>query len=150
MKCVAKRSVELADLDRQALEQLTRSGVHPVRKVNRARILLHAHEGMTDQEIADHLGVGTTTVERTRQDFAARGVLAVDRRPQPQRPQKRRLDGVAEAHLVTLACSKPPQGHARWSLQLLADRMVELKFVDEPVSDETVRRTLKKTRSSLG
>jgi hypothetical protein len=75
---------------------------------------------------------------------------ALSDRPQPPRPQKRKIDGRAEARLVTLACSTPPDGRESWTMQLLADRMVQLKFVDGAVSDETVRRVLKKTRSNHG
>jgi hypothetical protein len=76
--------------------------------------------------------------------------LALTDRPQPPRPHKRKIDGRAEARLVTLACSTPPDGRESWTLQLLADSMVKLKYVDGAVSDETVRRVLKKTRSSRG
>jgi transposase len=95
--------------------------------------------------------VSARTVERVRRRFAEGGLAAaLDRRPQPPRPAKRKLDGAAEAHLVAMVCSDPPDGRGRWTMQLLADRMVRLAYVGEPVSDETVRRCLKKTRSSRG
>jgi transposase len=107
-------------------------------------------EGWSDARIAEALEVGTATVERVRKRFVTQGLeAAAERRPQPPRPQQRRLDGSGEAHLVALACSKPPEGHDRWTLDLLADRMVKLRYVST-VSRDTVRRVLKKTSLSLG
>lgn len=144
-----KHVVALADEQRQSLERVVNSGRESARKITRARILLKADEGETDAEIVAALGVGRATVERARKRFATDGLgRAVDRRPQPPRPEKRVLDGVAEARLVTLACSTPPDGHGRWTLGLLADRMVRLDFVNgagRTVSRDTVRRALKKT-----
>jgi transposase len=144
-----KHVVALTDEQRRELERLVNSGRESARKITRARVLLKADDGDTDEQIVAALGVGRATVERARKRFAADGLgRAVDRRPQPPRPAKRVLDGAAEARLVTLACSTPPDGHGRWTLGLLADRMVRLDLVDgagRTVSRDTVRRALKKT-----
>jgi len=147
-----KHVVELSALDRAELCTVARSGQASARKVMRAKILLKADcrgENCTDLEIAEALVVGVATVERVRASWARRGKGALDRRPQPARPQKRILDGAGEAKLVMLACSNPPDGHGRWTLELLGDRMVQLKHV-EKISRDTVGRTLKKTQSSRG
>ena len=142
-----KYEVSLDDDQRAELERVVRSGRWPARKVLHARVLLRADEGLTDPEVAEAVEVSQRTVERVRRRFAEGGLAAaLDRRPQPPRPAKRALDGEAEAHLVALACSTPPDGRGRWTMQLLADRMVRLKYVGRAgVSDETVRRCLKKT-----
>ena len=88
-------------------------------------------------------------MERVRKEFVEEGLEAALERRKPRRQYRRKLDGDGEAHLVALACQKPPEGHRRWTLKLLADRMVQLEYVDE-LSYQTVRRTLKKTNSSLG
>jgi transposase len=117
-------------------------GVAPARKLTRARILLLADEGRTDEEIAAALHVHRVTVERIRRRFVEGGLeQALNEQPRPGGRPK--LAGKQEAMLVALACSQAPEG--RWTLQLLADRLVELDVVDA-ISDETVRRTLKKTR----
>jgi transposase len=136
---------------RAELEQLVRCGTSPARRLIHARVLLKADAGDVDEEIAESLDVSVRTVERVRRRFSGEGVAAaLDRRPQPPRPARRKLDGDGEAHLVALACSAPPDGRPEWTLQLLADRMVELKHVERGVSYETVRRCLKKTRRSRG
>jgi transposase len=142
-----KYIVKLDDAEREQLEQMLRAGKHPTRKLTRARILLKAASGWNDDQIAAALGIGRSTVERTRESFVERGLEAINERPRPG--QKPKLDAKAEARLVAEACSKAPEGHAHWTMQLLADRLIELKLV-ESVSDETVRRALKKRRSSRG
>ncbi len=103
---------------------------------------------MKDEEIAQALKVGTATVERVRRRCVEEGLeAALGRRQQLNR--RRKLDGLGEAHLIALACGEPPEGRAGWTLQLLADRLVECEIV-ESISTETVRQTLKKTNSSLG
>ena|ERR1700677_1796975 len=147
-----KHVVELSALDRAGLCTIARSGLASARRVLRAKILLKADrcgENCTDQEIAEALEVGMATVERVRARYAREGRAALDRHPQPARPEKRTLDGAGEAKLVMLACSTPPDGHARWTLDLLGDRMVKLHHVPR-ISRDTVRRTLKKTKSSRG
>ena len=142
--------VSLDDGQRAELEKVVRSGVWPARKVIHARILLRADEGETDGEVAEAVEVGVATVERVRRRFAEQGLeAALERKPQPPRPAKKALDGAGEAHLIALACSEPPDGRPEWTLRLLADRVVELKYA-EAVSYETVRRVLKKVRPSRG
>jgi transposase len=111
-------------------------------------MLLHAVEGLSDEEIADTLRVGLSTIHRLRQRFVEEGLEPAlsERRRASGRPK---LEGKQEAFLVALACSTPPAGRARWTMQLLADRLVELTAV-EGISDETVRRALKKTNSNPG
>jgi transposase len=145
-----KSKVSLTARQRRDLEKLAGTGRESARKIIRARILLKADLGETDQEVAEALDVGVATVERVRRRFAACGVDgAVQRKPQPPRPQKRRLDGEGEAKLVMLACSTPPDGRDRWTLDLLAERMVKLNYAPA-LSGDTVGRTLKKTTSSRG
>lgn len=114
------------------------------RRRQRAQILLLAHDGRTDAAIARILRCGTATVERTRRKFVA-GTLPWALNEQPRPGARRKLDGKAEAFLVATACSTAPAGHRHWTMQLLADRLVEVGLTDT-ISDETVRRLLKKTR----
>jgi transposase len=140
--------VELTPEERTQLTQLLRRGRGGARCNARARILLQAAEGATDAAVAAAVRVGVRTVERTRQKFVAGGVdWALGERPRPG--ARRKLDGKQEAFLVATACSAPPDGRERWTLQLLADRLVEVGLVDS-LSDETVRRALQKTRPSRG
>ena len=135
--------VNLADDERTTLLDLVRKGTVAARKLTRAHILLHADENVSDQAIADALHVGRATVERSRKRFVEGGLDgALTDHPRPG--GQRKLDGKAEATLVAWACSTPPDDHTRWTMQLLADKLVALKLV-ETISDETVRRTLKKT-----
>ncbi len=142
-----KYLVDLSDEERQSLLKLLRSGKHSSRKLTRARILLQADEGFTDDQIAQSLKVGRVTVERLRQRFVEGGLTALTDKARPGK--KPRLSAKAEARLIAEACSKAPEGRTHWTMQLLADRLVELREVDT-ISDETVRRTLKKTNSSRG
>jgi len=143
--------VRLRGRERVELERMVRGGRESARKLARARVLLKCDEGCSDEETAEAVGVSVRSVERLRRRLCAEGLgPALDGHPQPPRPQKRKIDGEAEARLVTLACSTPPDGREGWTMQLLADSMVRLKYVDGAVSDETVRRVLKKTRSSRG
>ena len=149
-----KYIVTLTPEERQMLRQMVSRGKAAARKLMHARMLLKADaaEGgpaWEDQAIADGLEVGRATVERVRQQFVEEGLEAALERRKPRREYERRLDGDGEAHLIALACSQAPEGHARWTLRLLADRMVALEYV-ETVSKNTVARTLKKTNSSLG
>ena len=146
-----KYVVTLTGEERQELQALIRSGKASALKLARARILLKADAAAggpdwPDGRIAEALEVGLATVARVRQRFVELGVAAaLERRKQARPSRERTLDGRAEAKLIALACSAPPRGRTAWTLQLLADRLVELRVVDA-VSDETVRRTLKKTR----
>jgi transposase len=150
-----KYFVELSEQEREYVHKLISSGSAPARKSNRARILLKADVGkhaeaqaLNDRQIAQMLETSTATVQRARERFYEGGLQAALKRSKPDRLYRRSLEGRAEAHLIALACSEPPQGRNRWSLRLLADKAVELGIVDK-VSHETVRKTLKKTNSSL-
>lgn len=142
--------INLSEEERLGLEDLLRRKRISKLKAQRAQILLKADEGMTDTEVADEVGVGTATVERIRKRAVLQGVeAALDRKRQDGISRPPKLDGRAEAHLITLACSKPPEGFSRWTLTLLGDKLVELNIVDS-VSKTTIHRRLKKTTSSLG
>lgn len=153
-KLVKKYHVTLTQEEREQLESIISSGKSAARKITRARILLKADSGehgpgLRDEDIKEALDVGLTTIAGIRKRFVEEGLeTALVNRPST-RIYKRKLDGDAEAHLVTLACSTPPEGRDGWTLKLLADRLVELECVDS-VSYETVRRTLKKMSSSRG
>jgi transposase len=142
-----KYVVDLTAEERTALEQLLVRGKSSARKLTRARILLQADEGLTDEEITAALDVSIATVERTRQRFVEANLEALDELPRPG--GQRKLSGKQEAHLIAVACTPAPSGQARWTLQLLADQVVELGFADS-IARETVRQVLKKTRSNPG
>jgi transposase len=142
-----KYVVDLTAEERSTLEQLLQKGKSNARKLTRARILLQADEGLTDEEIATALAVGVATVERTRQRFVEANLEALNELPRPGGQCK--LNGKQEAHLIAVACTPAPSGHTRWTLQLLAEQVVELGFA-ESIARETVRQVLKKTRSSPG
>ena len=147
--------VTLTPEERQRLADLLSAGKRSALTLTRARILLKADQAdggpaWPDDRIAEALDCGVRTVERVRQRFVERGLeAALGRKPQDRPSRERKLDGRAEARLIALACSEPPDGRAAWTLQLLADKLVELRVVDS-VCDETVRRALKKTRSNRG
>jgi transposase len=135
--------INLTDEERQMLFEMTRKGKINARKLKRAMILLKADEGLTDPQIMAALNVSRPCVERIRKRFVSDGLQrALNEDPRPG--QKRKLDGRAEATLIATACTDAPEGHARWTLRLLAGKLVELQVV-ETISHETVRRTLKKT-----
>jgi hypothetical protein len=141
--------ITLTEAQRAHLRTLVGSGVGPARMLTRARILLKADHGeggpgWSDAAIAGALDVHPATVQRIRRQYVREGLRATLERKRPDRVYDRALDGNQEAHLVALACSVPPDGHARWSLRLLADTLVGLEVVDT-ISHATVRRTLKKT-----
>lgn len=143
-----KYVVNLRDDERQLLKELIKKGKGSARRLTRAHILLLADEDKTDETIATTLHTSIPTVERTRKKFVEGNVEgALSDRPHPKRGSK--LNAKARALLVATACSTPPEGRANWSMQLLADRLVELKIV-EAISDETVRLELKKMNSSRG
>ena len=150
-----KYKVTLTADERQQLRDLIAAGKAAAQKLAHARILLKADASpggpaWTDDRIADAVEVSTDTVARVRQRFVEDSLAAaLDRKKASRPPVPPKLDGRAEARLIALACSRPPDGRKRWTIQLLADRLVELEVVDA-VSDETVRRTLQKTRSSRG
>jgi transposase len=136
--------VNLEKEEKEQLEQLTSKGSTGVRKLRRAQILLSANEGCTDEQIAAVLGASVSTVERTRKRFVEEGLQAsLSERPRIGGALQRKLDGHQEAYLLALASSDPPEGSGkrRWSMQMLAERLVEVGIVEE-ISGETLRRKL--------
>ena len=151
MKRLNKRYVVELELEERArLERMVSVGKRAAAKLTHARVLLQADQSAagpawTDARIAEGLGVTTRTVENIRRRFVEQGLQAALERKKQCRPSRERLlDGAKEAKLTAICCSKAPNGRRRWTLQLLADRLVELNIVDS-ISYETVRRTLKKT-----
>ncbi len=153
-----KYVVRLSAEEREWLEKLTRSGKVGARTLRRAWILLQtdastdasaAGPGWSDEEIRAAFGVGLSTIARVRRALVEGGVEAALQGRPSERVYARKVDGTVEAHLIALACSEPPAGQGRWTLRLLADKLVELDVVDG-VSYETVRRVLKKTNSNRG
>jgi len=142
-----KYLVKLTDEERAVLEQMLRRGKHSARKLVRARILLKADDGLDDATIVGEVQTSRPTVERTRQQLTADRLAALDERPRPGRAPA--LTEKAEARLIAEACSAAPEGRERWTLELLADRVVALKLA-ESCSKDTVRRALNKTNSSRG
>lgn len=135
--------VNLNEAERAELCKLVKKGKRAARTITRARILLLADQGHKDEEIIKSLQVGRATVERIRKKFIEGGMeFAINERP--RLGGKPMLDNKAEATLIALACSDAPEGRSEWTMQLLADRLVEMGVVDR-ISDETVRRYLKKT-----
>jgi transposase len=150
----AKYVVRLSAEERQSLETLVVAKRAAADKLLRARMLLKADvgedgPGWTDEAIAEAFEIGLSTVHRLRQRLVEEGLDAALTRKPRSRPRPPKLDGEKEARLVVLACTAPPEGRARWTLQLLADKLVELHVVDS-ISGETVRLRLKKTKLSLG
>ncbi len=150
----AKYKVTLTDKERMELEVLISAGKSAARKLCRARILLKADAGAggpawDDGRISEALEVGRATVDRVRKQFVELGLQVALDRKKPDREYERRLDGEGEARLIALTCSQAPEGRERWTLELLAERMVALSYVSA-LSRDTVRRTLKKTSSSHG
>ena len=146
--------VVLSEEERARLHTLIGQGTAPARALAHARILLKANQGeagpgWTDRAIATALEIHHTTVARVRQQYATGGLDAAVDRKVPEREYRRKLDGEQEAHLAVLACSAPPEGRKRWTLRLLAQRLVELDVVDA-ISYETVRQALQQTGSSRG
>ncbi len=146
---MAKRyRVSLTDEERERLESLTRKGRASVRMVRRAQTLLLAAEERIDEGIAAALHIGVATVERTRRRFVEEG-LEASLRERPRPGARPKLDPKQQAYVVALACTKPPEGRERWTMQLLADRVVELQIVPD-ITDEAIRLLLKRTSSSRG
>jgi transposase len=149
-----KHVVDLGPEARAELLALVATGTAAARTLAHARILLTADQGLdgpgwTDERIAEALEVHRATVERVREKLVTEGLAAALYHRRSAAPRPRKLDGSAEAHLIALACSAPPEGRARWTLRLLADGLVALEVVDA-IAPETVRQALKKTSSSRG
>lgn len=146
-----KYIVKLGQTQRQQLEELISQGRAAARKLMHARVLLKTDQGeqgpgWSDERIAEALEVSVPTIERMRRRFVQQGFdEALNRHPPPQRPEKRRVNGQHEAHLIALCCGKPPEGHERWTVRLLADRFVQLGYVDQ-VSHKTVWVTLRSNK----
>jgi transposase len=146
--------VTLTKTEREALKAIVSKGKHSSLQFRNACILLNCDEGkfgnkLANEQIAQVLQVNSKTVERLKQRFVEEGFdVCIDRKPYPFK-QKLKTDGDFEAHLIAISCSKSPSGYARWSLRMLADKMVELKYA-ESISHETVRQVLKKTNLSRG
>lgn len=145
-----KYRVKLTADERHELSQLVRKGKAAGWKLTRARALLKCDESeqgpaWADTKIADALDVTTRSLEKWRRQAVERGPLSLLQRKKRDRSMDRKLDGAGQAQLIKLACSTPPEGYSRWSLRLLADKLVELKVVDS-IGHECVRRTLLKTR----
>jgi transposase len=150
-----KYRVTLTAEERECLVALIATGKAAAKKLTHARILLKADQakdgpGWIDEHIAEALEVSVATIERVRQRFVEQGLEpALGRKKQDRPSRERKLDGAGEARLIALACSKVPKGRVVWTLQMLADKLVELKVVDS-ICPETVRQTLQKTNSSRG
>lgn len=146
---MSKYSVELTANQRDALEQIVKQGDSPARKIMHAHILLKADKGphgprWSDTQIREAFGLGETILKRVRKQFVEEGMeAALNRKKQPKRPQKQRLDGEQEAQIIAVLCTEHPEGAERWTLRALTDRVIELEIV-ETVSHETIRKVLKK------
>jgi len=147
--------VTLTQEERDQLTEMTRTGTHAARKIIHALILLNVDRGsqtverQTNEEICKVLKIGMRTIDRVKKRFVEEGLEAALKMAPTTRVYEKLVDGDMEAHLIALACGEPPKGFARWSLRLLADKLVELRYAED-ISYETVRRTLKKTNLSLG
>ena len=146
--------VTLTKEERDQLTEMTRTGTHAARKIIHALILLNVDRGshtesQINEDICKVLKIGMRTIDRVKKRFVEEGLEAALKMSPTSRIYDKLVDGDMEAHLIALACGEPPKGFARWSLRLLADKVVELRFADS-ISYETVRRTLKKTNLSLG
>jgi len=152
---MAKYKVTLTKEEREELEAIISKGKHSSQKYRNAYILLNVDDGdyndqcVLNKEIQRVLKVGERTIDRVKRRFVEEGFEKVLERKPPNRTYRRKVDGDVEAHLVALNCGEPPEGYSRWTLRLLADKMVELNYIDE-ISHEEVRKVLKKTNLSLG
>jgi transposase len=145
---VKRYRVTLTDAERDRLEGLSRKRTASVRMVRRAQALLLASEGKTDEVIAEQLRMGVATLERLRRRFVEEG-LEASLRERPRPGARPKLGPKEQAFVVALACTKPPEGRLRWTMQLLAGRVVELQIVPD-ITDEAIRRLIKRTSSSTG
>jgi transposase len=145
---VKKYIVRLTEEERKGLTAVASKGRASARKIGHARVLLKVDgdgPNWTDEQAAEAFGIRANTVRDIRQRFVEEGLeSALERKRRNEPPTPRKLDGAGEARLIAVACGEPPEGRARWTLRLLAGKMVELAIVDG-ISHETVRRTLKKT-----
>lgn len=147
-KDMKKYKVTLTEQETELMEEITRKGKRSAMIIRNAYILLNSNQSpggkaQKDEDIADFLGITIRTVEKVREKFVLEGFETALYGKESTREYKVKVDGDVEAHLIALSCSEPPQGYARWSLRLLSDKMVELKYIDH-ISHETVRTVLKK------
>jgi transposase len=152
---MSKYSVKLNQGQRKLLEEIVKKGEAPARKITHANILLKTDSGEQGprwplKKIQEAFGVGSTLVKMVRKRFVENGIEdAINRREQPERPEKRKIDGKQEAHIIAVLCTEKPEGQEKWTLRALTDRIIELEIVEQ-VSDETVRMVLKKTSLNRG
>jgi transposase len=149
-----KYKVTLTKEEREELLKIINKGSHTSQKFRNSYILLNCDEGkysekVTNKQISKVLKLGMRTIDRVKKRFIEEGFDSVLERKPPDREYERKADGEVEAHLIRLCCSEPPAGYSKWSLRLLSDKMVELKYIGS-ISHETVRRILKKTNYNLG
>ncbi len=144
-----KYIITLSDEERKLLEDIVNKGKNPAYKIKHAHILLNAESGIADNDNADRCRCHINTVANVRQRFVEEGIeAALERKKRELPPIEPKIDGEKEARLIAIACSQPPEGYCRWTMQMLADKMVEMNII-ESVSDSTVWRTLKKMNLSL-
>ena len=152
---MTRYKVTLTESEREELAAIIKKGKHRSQKVLNSLILLNCDEGQfqktksTNKDISDILQISMRKIDRTKKTFVERGLNIALNGTKGQRKYKRIADGDFEAHLIALSCGEPPEGYSRWSLRLLADKVVELEYVEE-ISHETIRRVLKKTKLNLG
>jgi len=150
-----KNSIELTKEQRAELEEVIKKGQAPARKMQHAQVLLKIDSGehgpnWSDKQLLEAFGVSAPTIWRIRRRFLEHDLSeALQRRPQPERPEKRKLDGEQEAHLIAVTCSPAPEGYKRWSMRLLSEKLVELGYFEE-ISHKTVWVALKKINSNPG
>jgi transposase len=144
-----KNNIELTEEQRKLLEEVISCGKAAARKIQHAQVLLKIDSGTdgpnwSDEQIKEAFGASPSTIRRIRERFLTNGMKdALERRPQPERPEKRKVTGEREAQLIALACTEPPTGYSQWSIRLLRKKVVELQIVEE-VGRETIRMVLKK------
>lgn len=152
---MTRYKITLTESEREELADIIKKGKHRSQKVLNSLILLNCDEGQfqktksTNKDISDILQISMRKIDRTKKTFVERGLNIALNGTKGQRKYKRIADGDFEAHLIALSCGEPPEGYARWSLRLLADKVVELEYVEE-ISHETIRRVLKKMKLNLG
>jgi len=152
---MSKKSIKLTKEQRAELEQLIRKGTERARKLQHAQVLLkidsaEGRPNWSDQQVKEVFAVSIATIRRIRQRFLEQGLAdALNRRPQPERPEKRKVDGEKEAQVIALTCSQAPEGQKRWSMRFLSEKLIELGYFEE-ISHVTVWTALKKTSSNPG
>ena len=152
---MVRYKITLTEEERRDLKSITSKGKHRSQKIMNALILLNCDEGdfqtkkSTNEQVAGVLKISMKKIDRVKKRFVEEGLDVALNGHKGERVYEKKADGDFEAHLVALSCSEPPEGFARWSLRLLADRVVELNYIDS-ISYETVRRVLKKTKLNLG